>query len=111
MTDDVKFAVTRQVANNLKFVTLLCIKCDLAPSLLPANARGVSKYKETLKLNCISGSRDSKHLGQRMLAGITTAFIAVGLFQPTEVVKIRMQAQTTKAVESRLYSSSFQAYR
>ena len=61
-------------------------------------------------LHYLTGSPNGKQVGQRILAGTTTAFIAVALFQPTEVVKIRMQAQTSHSA-ARIYSSSLQAYR
>lgn len=52
-----------------------------------------------------TGSPDSKMLLQRILAGGTTGILAVCLFQPTELVKIRMQAEKGR------YTGSFQAYR
>lgn len=60
--------------------------------------------------NLLPGSPNGKQIGHRILAGTTTAFIAVALFQPTEVVKIRMQAQTSQSA-ARIYSSSLHAYR
>merc|ERR1719322_1989577 len=54
---------------------------------------------------------EGKQIPLRILAGTTTAFIAVAMFQPTEVVKIRMQAQARSAKIDRKYSSSIQAYR
>uniref|UniRef100_H2Z3R1 Mitochondrial brown fat uncoupling protein 1 n=2 Tax=Ciona savignyi TaxID=51511 RepID=H2Z3R1_CIOSA len=56
-------------------------------------------------------SPNSKQVPQRILAGATTAIMAAALFQPTEVVKIRMQAQTRLPPSQRVYSSSIQAYR
>lgn len=59
----------------------------------------------------LPASPDSKQIPQRILAGTTSAMLAVTLFQPTDVVKIRMQAQTGMAPELRRYKNSFQAYR
>lgn len=59
----------------------------------------------------LQGTSGGKQIPQRILAGSTTAFIAVALFQPTEVVKIRMQAQNRAAKSERMYSGSLQAYR
>ncbi|XP_039252123.2 dicarboxylate carrier UCP2-like [Styela clava] len=56
-------------------------------------------------VNLLPGGPDSKLIGQRILAGATTGFMAVCMFQPTEVVKIRMQAEKGR------YTSSLQAYR
>lgn len=56
-------------------------------------------------VDLIPGAPDSKMIGQRILAGATTGFMAVCLFQPTEVVKIRMQAEKGR------YANSLQAYR
>ncbi|XP_076821904.1 putative mitochondrial transporter UCP3 [Clavelina lepadiformis] len=57
------------------------------------------------------GSGEGKQIPQRIMAGTTTAVIAVSFFQPTEVVKIRMQAQTTKPKEERMYKNCRSAYR
>lgn len=46
-------------------------------------------------------------IGVRLLSGITTGALSVCLAQPTDVVKIRMQAQTGQG----LYTSAFQSYR
>ncbi|XP_064490348.1 dicarboxylate carrier SLC25A8-like [Ornithodoros turicata] len=48
-------------------------------------------------------------LGVRILAGITTGGLAVVCAQPTDVVKVRMQAQSGRAPAR--YASSFQAYK
>lgn len=61
--------------------------------------------------NLIPASPDSKQIPQRILAGTTSALLAVTMFQPTDVVKIRMQAQTGMPPEMRRYKNSFQAYR
>lgn len=48
----------------------------------------------------------------RILSGITTGAIAISVAQPTDVVKVRMQAQSrTTASNVTRYSSSLQAYR
>lgn len=46
-------------------------------------------------------------IGVRLLSGITTGALSVCLAQPTDVVKIRMQAQTGQG----LYNSAFQSYK
>lgn len=61
--------------------------------------------------NLLPASPDSKQIPQRILAGTTSAMLAVTMFQPTDVVKIRMQAQTGMPPEMRRYKNSFQAYR
>lgn len=48
-------------------------------------------------------------LGVRILAGITTGGLAVVCAQPTDVVKVRMQAQSGNAPTR--YANSFQAYK
>jgi len=58
-----------------------------------------------------TGSKDSKQIPQRILAGTTSALLAATLFQPTEVAKIRMQAQTGMPAKMRKYNTSFEAYR
>lgn len=58
-----------------------------------------------------SASPESKQIPQRILAGTTSALLAVTMFQPTEVVKIRMQAQTGMPGKMRKYHTSFDAYR
>lgn len=48
----------------------------------------------------------SQNVGLRILAGITTGGLAVSVAQPTDVVKVRMQAQKNK-----IYAGTFSAYR
>jgi len=55
-------------------------------------------------------NKEGKQIGIRLLAGTTTPLIAVSLFQPTEVVKIRMQAQARSCKTKRMYPSTFSAY-
>uniref|UniRef100_H2Y0T2 Uncharacterized protein n=1 Tax=Ciona intestinalis TaxID=7719 RepID=H2Y0T2_CIOIN len=62
-------------------------------------------------MQLIPTSTNSKQVPQRILAGATTAIMAATMFQPTEVVKIRMQAQTRLPASQRTYTSSVQAYR
>lgn len=54
-------------------------------------------------------SPDSLNVTTRILAGLTTGTMAVSFAQPTDVVKIRFQAQN-KMIEVR-YTTTFQAYR
>lgn len=55
------------------------------------------------------GGNSASVLGVRILAAVTTGALAVGMAQPTDVVKVRMQAQSGTA--PRRYRNSFQAYR
>lgn len=47
----------------------------------------------------------------RILAGCTTGAMAVSFAQPTDVVKVRFQAQMNLDGVSRRYSGTMQAYR
>jgi solute carrier family 25 uncoupling protein 8/9 len=51
------------------------------------------------------------HLAVRIAAGVTTGTIAILSAQPTDVVKIRMQAELRKAGEKPRYNGVMQAYR
>ncbi|KAF6216069.1 hypothetical protein GE061_000407 [Apolygus lucorum] len=55
-------------------------------------------------------SNVSVNYSTRILAGLTTGGMAVMIAQPTDVVKVRFQAQMKGGVEKR-YTSSLQAYR
>lgn len=55
------------------------------------------------------GGNSASVLGVRILAAVTTGALAVTSAQPTDVVKVRMQAQSGTA--PRRYRNSFQAYR
>nr|CAB3267487.1 mitochondrial uncoupling protein 3 [Phallusia mammillata] len=59
----------------------------------------------------IPGTPGGKQIPQRILAGTTSACIAVAMFQPTEVVKIKMQADARKPRGDHQYRTSIQAYR
>ena len=48
-------------------------------------------------------------IGVRVMAGVTTGIIGIAMAQPTEVVKIRLQGQST-AVKKR-YAGTMDAYR
>lgn len=48
-----------------------------------------------LSFSTASGSLPPGHVGIRILAGITTGGMSVVFAQPTDVVKVRMQAQVT----------------
>ena len=50
-------------------------------------------------------------LGIRLLAGCTTGAMAVVLAQPTDVVKVRFQAQARSSGVARRYCSTIDAYR
>lgn len=53
----------------------------------------------------------NQNIGLRILAGITTGGAAVLVAQPTDVVKVRMQAQGRAPASKVRYSSSMMAYR
>jgi len=61
--------------------------------------------------NLFCVKKENKHVEIKLLAGTTSGLIAVLLFQPTEVVKIRMQAQARSSKTKRLYSSTLNAYK
>lgn len=50
-------------------------------------------------------------MSARILAGLTTGGMAVMIAQPTDVVKVRLQAQTTSSVAGARYAGTWQAYR
>lgn len=50
-------------------------------------------------------------IGSRLLAGSTTGAMAVALAQPTDVVKVRFQAQARSPGNARRYCSTIDAYR
>jgi len=58
-----------------------------------------------------SVGKQKKHVEIKLLAGSTSGLIAVSLFQPIEVVKIRMQAQARSCKTKHLYSSTLNAYK
>ncbi|MGD1539678.1 MC/SLC25 family protein, partial [Vibrio harveyi] len=55
--------------------------------------------------------KDNPNVGIRILAGCTTGALAVSVAQPTDVVKVRFQAQMKLQGVSRRYSGTMQAYR
>ncbi|XP_020845245.1 dicarboxylate carrier SLC25A8 [Phascolarctos cinereus] len=57
-------------------------------------------------------TKGSEHagIGSRLLAGCTTGALAVGIAQPTDVVKVRFQAQA-RAGSSRRYQGTMDAYK
>eukprot|EP00062_Callorhinchus_milii_P006951 gi/632948030/ref/XP_007889369.1/ PREDICTED: mitochondrial uncoupling protein 2-like isoform X2 [Callorhinchus milii] len=54
---------------------------------------------------------DHAGVGSRLLAGCTTGAMAVAFAQPTDVVKVRFQAQTSKSGPSRRYNGTMEAYK
>ncbi|KAK7792857.1 hypothetical protein R5R35_009635 [Gryllus longicercus] len=64
-------------------------------------------YQQLLDGNSRSGALN---IGARVAAGITTGALAVLIAQPTDVVKVRMQAQRQGSGGAR-YSSTLNAYR
>ncbi|XP_068173510.1 dicarboxylate carrier UCP2-like [Antennarius striatus] len=67
---------------------------------------------DTMKQLYTRGS-DNVGIGTRLLAGCTTGAMAVSFAQPTDVVKVRFQAQVRRPQSSSVtrYSSTFDAYR
>lgn len=67
---------------------------------------------DTMKQLYSSGS-DSAGIGTRLLAGCTTGAMAVALAQPTDVVKVRFQAQVRLPESGSVmrYSSTIDAYK
>ncbi|KAM9728849.1 dicarboxylate carrier UCP2-like [Menidia menidia] len=58
-------------------------------------------------------TRGSDHvgLGSRLLAGCTTGAMAVALAQPTDVVKVRFQAQAVSGQRAKRYCGTIHAYK
>ncbi|KAG5843744.1 hypothetical protein ANANG_G00154160 [Anguilla anguilla] len=58
-------------------------------------------------------TKGSEHagIGSRLLAGCTTGAMAVAVAQPTDVVKVRFQAQASTTGASKRYQSTMHAYR
>ncbi|XP_069747920.1 dicarboxylate carrier UCP2 isoform X2 [Narcine bancroftii] len=58
-------------------------------------------------------TKGSEHvgIGSRLLAGCTTGAMAVTFAQPTDVVKVRFQAQANKPGPSRRYNGTIEAYK
>ncbi|KAL3996604.1 mannosyl-oligosaccharide alpha-1,3-glucosidase [Sarotherodon galilaeus] len=61
--------------------------------------------------NFYTGGKDNPSVLVRILAGCTTGAMAVSFAQPTDVVKVRFQAQMNLDGVARRYSSTMQAYR
>ncbi|XP_029949959.1 mitochondrial brown fat uncoupling protein 1 isoform X1 [Salarias fasciatus] len=61
--------------------------------------------------NFYTGGKDNPNVLIRILAGCTTGAMAVSFAQPTDVVKVRFQAQMNLNSVSRRYSGTMQAYR
>ncbi|XP_018547447.2 uncharacterized protein LOC108893680 [Lates calcarifer] len=54
---------------------------------------------------------DHVSIGSRLLAGCTTGAMAVAFAQPTDVVKVRFQAQARSSGHARRYCSTMDAYK
>ncbi|CAL8362484.1 unnamed protein product [Lota lota] len=65
---------------------------------------------DSMKVFYTRGS-DNAGIGVRLLAGSTTGAMAVALAQPTDVVKVRFQAQVRLEDGGRRYNSTMDAYR
>jgi len=68
---------------------------------------GMYDSVKTVYQSILNERPDSLQIFTRILAGLTTGGMAVMLAQPTDVVKIRFQAGSSK----KLYNSTIQAYR
>ena len=75
------------------------------------------KCLETNYVNCIPGGRNGNNsknanpsIAVRICAGITTGGLAVLFAQPTDVVKVRMQAEARSLDGIRRYSGTMNAY-
>lgn len=69
----------------------------------------VKDYYSMAILGRTDGGNSASMMGVRILAAVTTGALAVASAQPTDVVKVRMQAQSGAA--PRRYRDSFHAYR
>ncbi|XP_008571498.1 PREDICTED: mitochondrial brown fat uncoupling protein 1 isoform X3 [Galeopterus variegatus] len=58
-----------------------------------------------------AGREDDSTLGSKILAGLTTGGVAVFIGQPTEVVKVRLQAQSHLHGPQPRYTGTYNAYR
>lgn len=61
--------------------------------------------------NFYTGGKDNPSVLIRILAGCTTGAMAVSFAQPTDVVKVRFQAQMNLSGVARRYSGTMQAYK
>nr|XP_046182833.1 mitochondrial uncoupling protein 2-like [Oncorhynchus gorbuscha] len=61
--------------------------------------------------NFYAGGADTANIGIRILAGCTTGAMAVSFAQPTDVVKVRFQAQVNLTGVARRYTGTMQAYK
>ncbi|XP_034544275.1 mitochondrial brown fat uncoupling protein 1 [Notolabrus celidotus] len=61
--------------------------------------------------NFYTGGKDNANVLIRILAGCTTGAMAVSFAQPTDVVKVRFQAQTNLDGVARRYTGTMQAYK
>ncbi|XP_048855705.1 mitochondrial brown fat uncoupling protein 1 [Brienomyrus brachyistius] len=66
-------------------------------------------FYDSVKL-LYTGGRDNPGVGIRILAGCTTGAMAVSIAQPTDVVKVRFQAQLNLQGVDRRYSGALKAY-
>lgn len=68
-----------------------------------------TRAKRSTCIACITGAG----IGTRLLAGCTTGAMAVSFAQPTDVVKVRFQAQVRlpESGSVKRYSSTFDAYK
>ncbi|XP_073321517.1 mitochondrial brown fat uncoupling protein 1 [Pagrus major] len=61
--------------------------------------------------NFYTGGKDNPNVLIRILAGCTTGAMAVSFAQPTDVVKVRFQAQSNLDGVARRYTGTMQAYK
>ncbi|KAM4810463.1 mitochondrial brown fat uncoupling protein 1 isoform 2-T2 [Rhinophrynus dorsalis] len=65
---------------------------------------------DTVKLFYTNG-KEKAGIGSRILAGCTTGALAVTVAQPTDVVKVRFQAQVNLSGVKKRYNGTFDAYK
>ncbi|XP_018418922.1 PREDICTED: mitochondrial brown fat uncoupling protein 1 isoform X2 [Nanorana parkeri] len=66
---------------------------------------------DTVKLFYTNGKESKSGIGSRILAGCTTGALAVTIAQPTDVVKVRFQAQANLKGTKKRYSGTLNAYK
>lgn len=59
----------------------------------------------------LNESQDGLQVFTKIFAGLTTGGLAVAIAQPTDVVKVRFQAQTKNTASAQRYTTTLQAYR
>ncbi|XP_075045611.1 mitochondrial brown fat uncoupling protein 1 isoform X1 [Mixophyes fleayi] len=66
---------------------------------------------DTVKLLYTNGKESKSGIGSRILAGCTTGALAVTVAQPTDVIKVRFQAQVNLRGVKKRYNGTLDAYK